>query len=72
MGGGLIFAGHSGSCCIIILSLAAKAYTVQMISSGKTFNEVVNFCCDPDLNTAKQSFYKALRFMMLYHQSKIV
>ena len=50
-------AWHSGSwCCITIPSLVTKCSAVQKISSGQRLTDILNFCCDLDLEYSNPIF----------------
>ena len=50
-------AQHSGSwCCITEPSLVTKCYVVQKISSRQTFTNILNLCCDLDLQSSNPIF----------------
>ena len=43
-------------CCITILRLVAKGSSIQKISSGQTFIDILKFCCDLDLLHSNPTF----------------
>ena len=43
-------------CCITIPSLATKCSVVQKILSGQTFTNILNLCCDLDLECSNPTF----------------
>ena len=48
---------HSGSwCCITITNLVTKCSVIQKISSGQTFTDILNLCCDLDLEHSTPIF----------------
>ena len=50
-------AWHSGSrCCITIPSLVTKCSVVQNVSSKQTFTDILNCCCDLDLECSNPIF----------------
>ena len=49
---------HSGSrCCITISSLVTKCSAVQKISSRQLFTDILNLCCDFDLECSNPFFF---------------
>ena len=64
-------AWHSGSWCYITIpSLVTKCSAVQKISTGQTFTDILNFCCDLNLEHSNQIFPRALWLTMVYYQTK--
>ena len=64
-------AWHSGSrYCTIKPSLVSKWSAIQKISSGQTFTDILNLCCDLDLERRNQVLHRTLRLMMLYYKTK--
>ena len=65
-------AWHSGlRCCITIPGLVTKCSVVQKILSRQTFPNILNLCCDFDLECSNPFFFhKMLWFTMMYHQTK--
>ena len=53
------FTEHPGLwCCITTPSLVTKCFMVQKISSGQTFTDILNLCCDLDLEHSNPIFPK--------------
>ena len=51
-------ARNAGSwCCITIPSLVTKCSAVQSTSSGQTFTDILNLCCDLDLECSNPFFF---------------
>ena len=51
------FREHSGLwCCITTPNLVTKCSVVQKITSGQTFTDVLNHCCDLDLECSNPFF----------------
>ena len=65
------FTEHSGLwCCITTPSLVTKCSVVQKISSRQTFTDILNLCCDLDLECSNPVFHRTLQLMMLYYWNK--
>ena len=65
-------AWHSGLWCYIsIPGLVTKCSVVQKISSGQTITNILNFCCDLDLECSNPVFFhKTLWFIMMHYHTK--
>ena len=56
--------------CITISNLVTKCSVIQRILSGQTFTDILNLCCDLDLEHSNLIFHRAIQLMKLYYQIK--
>ena len=54
---------------IAIPNLVTKCSVIQKISSGQTFTDILNLCCDLDLKRSNPIFTRTLQLMILYYQT---